>query len=148
MLNNPIDITVYIDGVSGQEEDLVINNEPVIGNVGPLKYITRLEKCLHLLRPSLRFDAAYPTWVTVQEDANLIENGIVWSINKMLPVNLGGKPQSNPESGTREVKPRLRTDITMEDGTKLRVTAQRFTIFFQFDVCAKSPNEADRKSVV
>jgi len=143
MEKSPIDITLYREGIDGESMPLTINGESVVGNVGPLKYITELEKCLHLLKPNLRFDAAYPTWVTVKEDENKIENGIVWSINRMLPVNLGGKPAANPEVGTREVKPRLRNDIMLDDGTALRVLAQRFTAFFQFDIFAKSPNEAE-----
>jgi len=144
MPNTPIDITLYRDGIEGIIMPFEVDNEPLSqGNVGPLKYITKMERALHLLKPDLNFDAAYPTWVTVQEDENLIENGIVWSINKMLPVNLGGKPQSNPDAGTREVKPRIRTDLFLEDGGAIRVSAQRFTVFFQFDIFAKSPNEAE-----
>jgi hypothetical protein len=139
----PIDITLYREGIAGEEMPLNVNGEDIVGNVGPLKYITGLEKALHLLKPKLRFDAAYPLWVTLKDESNKVENGIVWSINKMLPVNLGGKPASNPEVGTREVKPRLREDIMLDDGTALRVLAQRFTVFFQFDIFAKSPNEAE-----
>ena len=96
------------------------------------------------MKPDLRFDAAYPTWVISREEETMeVENGIVWSINKMLPVNLGGKSQSNPDSGTREAKPRLREDIFLDDGTALRVYAQRFTVYFQFDIFAKSPDEAE-----
>jgi len=139
----PIDITLYREGIAGEEMPLNVNGEDIVGNVGPLKYIAGLEKALHLLRPKLRFDASYPLWVTLKEESNKVENGIVWSINKMLPVNLGGKPASNPEVGTREVKPRLREDIMLDDGTALRVLAQRFTVFFQFNIFAKSPNEAE-----
>ena len=144
MDNDAVEITLFSDGISGSSMPLAINGENIVGNSGPLVYISRLEKALHVLRPNLRFDAAYPGWVTLQEgDGTQVENGIVWSIKKMLPINLGGKPLQNPEAGTREVKPRLRKDIFLDDGTALRVLAQKFTVFFQFNVFAKNPNDAE-----
>ena len=134
LVDNTVEITLFNDGISGVDMPLTVNGESIIGNSGPLLYMSRLEKTLHVLRPALRFDSEYPEWVTTQEESSKVENGIVWSINKMLPANLGGKPRSNPESGTREVKPRLREDIYLDDGTALRVLSQRFTVFFQFDI--------------
>jgi hypothetical protein len=138
-----VKITLYNDGVSGEDMPLTINNEDITGNASPLLYIQRLEKVLHLLKPDIRFDAAYPAWVISKDPDFQVENGVVWSIDKMLPVNLGGKPKSNPESGTREVKPRLRKDVYLDDGTALRVYAQRFTVFYRFDIFAKNPQEAE-----
>ena len=143
LVDNTVEITLFNDGISGVDMPLTINGESIVGNSGPLLYISRLEKTLHVLRPTLQFDAAYPSWVSVEDDSAQVENGIVWSINKMLPANLGGKPRSNPETGTREVKPRLREDIYLDDGTALRVLSQRFTVFYQFDVFAKNPNDAE-----
>ena len=143
MADKPVEITVYNDGVSGTNMPLTINGQDVVGNAGPLEYIAKMEKGIHALKPNLQFDAAYPEWVINKESTMQVENGIVWSVNKMLPVVLGGKPLQNPESGTREVKPRLREDILLEDGTALRVLAQRFTVFYQFDIFAKNPNEAE-----
>ncbi|MBC8437193.1 hypothetical protein H8D85_02600 [bacterium] len=143
MAKNVVEVTLYKDGTSGEEMPLTINGENVIGNAGPLKYIANLEQALHMLKPDVRLDAAYPEWVASKENSAQVENGIVWSINKMLPVNLGGKPQSNPDSGTREVKPRLRTDIMLDDGTALQMYGQRFSVYFQFDIFAKSPKEAE-----
>ena len=140
---NTGDITVYSDGISGTDMPLTINGQDIVGNAGPLQYIHKLEKGLHALKPNLRFDASYPDWLVNKESTLQVENGIVWSVNKMLPVNLGGKPLQNPEAGVREVKPRLREDIFLDDGTALRVLAQRFTVFYQFDIFAKSSNEAE-----
>jgi hypothetical protein len=142
-MTDTVNITVYNDGISGTDMPLTINGEDIIGNAGPLTYIRRLEKGLHALRSELRFDASYPEWLVNKESTLQVENAIVWSVNKMLPVNLGGKPLGNPEAGTREVKPRLREDIMLDDGTALRVLAQRFTVFYQFDIFAKSANEAE-----
>ncbi len=138
-----VNITVYNDGISGTDMPLTINGKDIVGNAGPLQYIGQLQKGLNALKPDLRFDASYPDWLVNKESTLQVENAIVWSVNKMLPVNLGGKPLQNPEAGTREVKPRLREDIMLEDGTALRVLAQRFTVFYQFDIFAKSPNEAE-----
>ena len=143
MPSDTVEITLYNDGISGTDMPLTINGEDIVGNAGPLKYIEKLEKGLHALKPDLRVDASYPDWVINQDSTIQVENGIVWSVNKMLPCNLGGKPLSNPEAGTREVKPRLREDIFLDDGTALRVLAQRFTVFYQFDIFAKNPNEAE-----
>ena len=144
---NVIELTLYNDGVSGEKHPLVINGEDVLGNTSPLDYIARLQKTLNLLKPDLRFDAAYPDWVISDEDPMEVENGIIWSINKMLPANLGGKSiLQNPEAGTRETKPRLREDVTLDDGTALRIYGQRFTVFYQFDIFAKSPDEAEELS--
>ena len=143
---NTVEVTLYTDGVSGIKHPLVVNGEDVLGNTSPLDFISKLQKTLNLLKPDLRFDAAYPDWVISDEDPMEVENGIIWSINKMLPAILGGKTLQNPESGTRELKPRLREDITLEDGTALRLYGQRFTVFFQFDIFAKSPDEAEELS--
>ena len=143
---NTVEVTLYTDGVSGVKHPLVVNGEDVLGNTSPLDFISKLQKTLNLLKPDLRFDAAYPDWVISDEDPMEVENGIIWSINKMLPAILGGKTLQNPESGTRELKPRLREDITLEDGTALRLYGQRFTVFFQFDIFAKSPDEAEELS--
>ena len=140
---NIVELTLYNDGVSGIKHPLVINGEDILGNTSPLDYIARLQKSLNLLKPELRFDAAYPEWVISDEDPMEVENGIIWSVNKMLPAVLGGKNLSNPESGTREQKPRLREDITLEDGTALRVYGQRFTVYYQFDIFAKNPDDAE-----
>ena len=143
---NTVEVTLYTDGVSGIKHPLVVNGEDVLGNTSPLDFISKLQKTLNLLKPDLRFDAAYTDWVISDEDPMEVENGIIWSINKMLPAILGGKTLQNPESGTRELKPRLREDITLEDGTALRLYGQRFTVFFQFDIFAKSPDEAEELS--
>ena len=143
---NTVEVTLYTDGVSGVKHPLVVNGEDVLGNTSPLDFIAKLQKTLNLLKPDLRFDAAYPDWVISDEDPMEVENGIIWSINKMLPAILGGKTLQNPESGTRELKPRLREDLTLEDGTALRLYGQRFTVFFQFDIFAKSPDEAEELS--
>jgi len=140
---NIVEVTLYRDGIDGESMPLTVNGENIIGNAGPLQYIAKLEETIHILRPDLRFDAAYPEWVVNTDGTAQVENGIVWSINKMLPVNLGGKALSNPESGVREVKPRLRTDIMLDDGTALRMLAQRFSVYYQFDIFAKSPTEAE-----
>ena len=140
---NVVEITLYNDGVSGRKHPLVVNGEEILGNTSPLDYIARLQKTLNLLKPELRFDAAYPEWVISDEDPMEVENGIIWSVNKMLPAILGGKNLSNPESGTREQKPRLREDITLDDGTALRVYGQRFTVYYQFDIFAKNPDDAE-----
>ncbi len=141
--NDTVEITLYNDGVSGASMPLTINGESIVGNAGPLEYIRKLEIGLHSLKPNLQFSAAYPEWVINKESTMQVENGIVWSVNRMLPVNLGGKPLNNPEAGTREVKPRLREDIMLDDGTALRVLAQRFTVFYQFDIFAKNANDAE-----
>ena len=143
---NTVEVTLYTDGVSGIKHPLVVNGEDVLGNTSPLDFIAKLQKTLNLLKPDLRFDAAYPDWVISDEDPMEVENGIIWSINKMLPAILGGKTLQNPESGTRELKPRLREDLTLKDGTALRLYGQRFTVFFQFDIFAKSPDEAEELS--
>ena len=143
---NTVEVTLYTDGVSGVKHPLVVNGEDVLGNTSPLDFIAKLQKTLNLLKPDLRFDAAYPDWVISDEDPMEVENGIIWSINKMLPAILGGKTLQNPESGTRELKPRLREDLTLKDGTALRLYGQRFTVFFQFDIFAKSPDEAEELS--
>tara|TARA_Y100000310_G_C20688937_1_gene820952 strand:+ start:2989 stop:3684 length:696 start_codon:yes stop_codon:yes gene_type:complete len=141
---NTIELTLYRDAINGESMPLLIEGESVVGNTSPLDYIERLSKTIGLLRPELHFDAAYPDWVINQEEPMEVENGIVWSINKMLPVNLGGKPQPNPDVGTREVKPRFREDVFLEDGSALRIFAQKFTIFYQFDVFSISPDEAEK----
>ncbi len=141
--DNIVRITLYNDGISGVDMPLTVNDEDITGNSSPLLFIQRLEKVLSLLKPDLRFDAAYPTWVISEDPDFQVEDGIVWSINKMLPVNLGGKPKSNPEAGTREVKPRLRKDIYLDDGTALRVYAQKFTVFYRFDIFSKNPQDAE-----
>ena len=143
MADDIVKITLYNDGVDGVDMPLTINKEDVSGNASPLVYIERLEQVLHILKPDIRFDAAYPAWVISKDPDFKVENGIVWSIDRMLPVNLGGKPRANPESGTREVKPRLRTDIFLESGKALRVYGQRFTVFYRFDIFAKNPQEAE-----
>ena len=140
---NVVDITLYSDGTKGRTMPLTINGESIAGNSGPLVYLSRLKKALKILKPEVKFDAAYPEWVVNKETTMQVENGIVWSINSMLPVNLDGRSRKNPESGTREVKPRLREDIKLDDGTALRVYGQRFTIYFQFDIFAKTPGEAE-----
>ena len=140
---NTIDITLYNDGVRGVEMPLTINGIDVVGNSSPLGYLGRLKAALKLLKSDLEFDAAYPEWVINKETSMQVENGIVWSINQMLPMNLDGKARKNPETGTREVKPRLREDIKLEDGTALRVYGQKFTVYFRFDIFAKTPGEAE-----
>lgn len=140
---NVVDITLYSDGVKGETMPLTINGQGVVGNSGPLVYLSRLKKAIQILKPEVEFDAAYPEWVINKETTMQVKNGIVWSINSMLPVNLDGRSRKNPEAGTREVKPRLREDITLDDGTALRVYGQRFTVYFQFDIFAKTPGEAE-----
>jgi hypothetical protein len=140
---NTIDITLYNDGVKGVQMPLTINGIDIVGNSSPLAYLERLKKALHLLKEDVEFDAAYPEWVINKETTMKVENGIVWSINQMLPVNLDGKARRNPETGTREVKPRLRKDITLDDGTALRIYGQKFTVYFRFDIFAKSPGGAE-----
>ena len=140
---NVVDITLYSNGIKGETMPLSINGQNIVGNSGPLTYLKRLKKALQIIKPEIEFDAAYPEWVINKDNTMQIENGVVWSINSMLPVNLDGRSRKNPESGTREVKPRLREDIKLDDGTALRVYGQRFTVYFQFDIFAKTPGEAE-----
>lgn len=138
------DITLYREGSTAEVDSFVVDGIHIDGATSHLGYITRMQKVLKYLKPDLRFDAAYPEWVTTKKPPNRVEDGIVWSVRKMLPWKLGGKIDDSRNVGTREVASRQRT-VLRDKGTgkETMIQAQRFTVFYQFDIFATNPNKAE-----
>jgi len=114
-------------------------------SVSLLDFIGNLSQALEILAPDIDFYPAYPETVLFYEDkADRFRTTITWDVQHMSPHQLGGKARPNPDTGTREVKPRLRREVIYNDGTQYELLSQLFQAFIKFDIWALTGEEAER----
>jgi len=143
----------YFD-LSGEKDlSLSLKREAVSLNVDTLAgidlygFIANMERTLHVARPGLRFDPAYPEYLSEKlppDGARRFENAVTWDVANMVPANTG-KPNRNPDSGDfREAKPRLRsTEVFDEEGNRWKLKIQNLFAWLRFDVWAHTAYEAE-----
>jgi len=69
---------------------------------------------------------------------------ITWTVEKMLPVAFGGKPNENANSGHRETAPRLREEVEDDEGVLYNIMSQGMHAYIRFDIWTAQAADAER----
>lgn len=137
-------IRLYNEDIS-QEPTLVcltVDGSSIPTGVSLYSFISGMRRTLKMIAPALHFEPAYPDYI-INYDETKFETAITWEVQTMAPTKLGGSPSKSPSIGTREIKPRLRSEVHV-DGKYYQITGQFLDCFLRFVVWAKTASESEQ----